>query len=315
MRERLNLRMTAILLTTIILAGGGVALIHNGQVHRQVPGLLDLAQRAESNGQLERAIGLLNTYLGFVPGDTSARARAGILTEKLARDAKTWRIVIDIYEMVLEEDPGQVEVRTRLARIYVQASRSLLASDRDRDEFRSKAMNHLNALSAETASNAELAHMLAMCQEAQGIALEKRKESVEARKQITLAVKNYRRAIDLEPKGLGSYDKLAYLLRRGTEPGTWEEADRLIDQMVEANSREASAHLARARYLLIYPDFDLPRPVAAVVSVAAGIGSRDPEHDIRTAVELAPTNAEVRLLAANVSRDPEKVREPPSRSS
>ena len=111
MREKLNAKVLAYTLALLAVLSTGWYFVNDYQVERNARYLLRLADRAEKDGQTQRAVRFLKTYLTFVPGDTDARARDGILLET----QRPSRSVADIYEQVLVRDPERHDIRRRVA--------------------------------------------------------------------------------------------------------------------------------------------------------------------------------------------------------
>ncbi|QJW99686.1 tetratricopeptide repeat protein [Frigoriglobus tundricola] len=299
MRERLNVRLTAVVLGAAFVAAVTVVLVHRWQVKRSGPGLLELAQAAEVKGRGDRAQWLLAEYLDLNPRDTAARLKYAEITAALARDSKARLAAAAAYEQVLEADPDQVEARRRLARLY--------AGDGRLREAR-KHLHHLlegPGKGAVEKSDAGDVQLMAECQEQE--------------KDLSSAAASYRRAIALDPLRVSAYKQLAWLLRHmGSDPAVRgtdiparrrDDADRVMLDAVSANLgaatsnpgedrvRQAKARLIRAEYLL-QSESDTASSSSWVFRLRP-LSNPDPE--IEAALQLDPSSAEVRLLAAKVA--------------
>jgi tetratricopeptide (TPR) repeat protein len=140
--------------------------------------------------------------------------------------------------------------------------------------FFSKALPHLRTLRKEFPKDAELAYQAGLCHE-----LDRAK---------ALAAEDYRQAIKLSPQALRPYLHLADLLRLNL--GDPDGADKIMDEMVAANMNAYGAYLARARYRL-------------------ALNKTGSEEDVVRAYELAPDDANVLLLAAQIAQDSGRIPE------
>ncbi len=272
MRGRVNFRLLAGLVTTVLLLIGLLVVLQQWQIRRNAAELLELAHTAESQGNFDRAGRLISDYLTQNPSDTKARAWYGQMIEKQAGDSKAVLAVIEVYERVVAEDPNQDDCRKKLARLYV------------RYRMYTDAMPHLLKLKDRTPNDAELADLFGICYEAQ---INKNKEAGEW----------YRQAIERDPSSIQRYVRLAIFhqkfVKKAKADGATNEgndnmakADGVMNEMVIKLPNNAFAYLARARYLKSYKADDRDSDLLAV-------------SDIRDALKLDPDNVEALLLAAN----------------
>jgi tetratricopeptide (TPR) repeat protein len=138
----------------------------------------------------------------------------------------------------------------------------------------SKALPHLGTLRKEFPKDAELAYQAGLCHE-----LDRAK---------ALAAEDYRQAIKLAPHALRPYLHLADLLRLNL--GDPDGADKIMDEMVAANMNAYGAYLARGRYRL-------------------ALNKTGSEEDVVRAYELAPDDANVLLLSAQIAQDSGRIPE------
>src|SRR5689334_7574215 len=75
MRRRLNVRFLIGLITIVVMAGGGVHLVHGYQEKGNAVALLRRADRAERGGDVAGAEKYLGRYLACRPDDEVAQAR------------------------------------------------------------------------------------------------------------------------------------------------------------------------------------------------------------------------------------------------
>ena len=83
MREKLNLRFSAYVVVSGLVLSLGWYLVHAAQVTRTADALLQVATRAEDQGQFDRAARLFSLYLDRRPTDMDALARYGQMLDKL----------------------------------------------------------------------------------------------------------------------------------------------------------------------------------------------------------------------------------------
>jgi tetratricopeptide (TPR) repeat protein len=212
---RFNVRFLAALLVVFIICGAGTHFLHGYQVKRNAGAFLDQADKAEQAAEgaegaeklahYRKAVQFLDRYLVYRASDTEARARLGMLLEKLARTPKDLTNTLLVYDAVLRRDPSRSDIRLRAVKLAIKV-------DRHTD-----ALDHLTALSAQGRSDGELHFLRAVCLEAMG-------QYKEAREAYTHAVK-------LPPVEIETYTSYAALLRqRFNDPPA---ADKIMKDMAE----------------------------------------------------------------------------------
>lgn len=272
-KRKLNVRFACILSGSLIALGACTYFVHGYQVSRNAGAMLNQAERAQSDGDLERSADYLNRYLGFAPNDTEALARYGLLLSdskfaKSARDVFRAKLVL---EKALLNDPNRHDLRRRVARMSLELG-----------QFKS-AKDDIESLTKVLPNDGELEDMLGRCHEAAGAYPEARKA--------------FERAIQFSPNELDTYARLASLLQHHTQdvlgqgetPATLlERANNLIDKMVQANDRSFRAYLLRADYRRSFFPSD-----AGTIKIVSS--------DVARARELAPNESEVLLAAAQLA--------------
>jgi tetratricopeptide (TPR) repeat protein len=251
MHRKLDLRpilwACAILVPTAI----AVHLLHSMQVRRLARTLVGRGDEALAQGQPAQALAHYAHYLGFAPDDRDAREKYVRLFDRRASPAERGRLVTLMQQLLLDR-PDLHDLRFRLVHNLIAIGRL------------GEAIQQLDALAGHWPDPAELSHMIAWCQEARG----HYRESAEC----------YRAAIKLDSKRIDSYNLLAEVLsERLRDP---EEAQRVLDAMVEANPKAYRAYLIRFRYYL-------SRGAEAVA-----------DRDLKAALDLAPNESEVVLAGA-----------------
>src|SRR5213592_3761355 len=114
--RKLNVKFLLCLLAAAAVFGGGAVLAHALQFKRIPLALLKQAGKAESEGDLRRAIGYLDRYLAFVPNDGEQRIRIALLLAdpKVAVGPKARGNAFAALDKALSYDAGRHDLR-RLA--------------------------------------------------------------------------------------------------------------------------------------------------------------------------------------------------------
>jgi cellulose synthase operon protein C len=267
MRRRLNLRvgLGAVLLLGIVWAA--VHGLHHYQVRRQADNLLAEAARAEQQGDLAEAATYLEHYLTLAPEEADALARYGLLLQRAARSGGDRLRAFFALEKALRAQPERHDVRREVVRLAIRLGRHTDARD------------HLNVLLAAFPEDGELEELQARC--------------AVATAQFAEAAEWYDRALRHAPERVDSYVERAQLLRRRLNRPA--DADRVMEQLLQANPRSLPARLARARYLWEHQGAD--RAAAELAT---------------TRQELAADDLDVLLLSADVAiaqRRPDEARD------
>ncbi|HYT87192.1 MAG TPA: tetratricopeptide repeat protein [Gemmataceae bacterium] len=299
MRRRLNLRFFACLLGALVLSGVGVNFLHAFQVQRNAGALRKYADRAEEQGQLDKAADYLKRYLTLVPGDIDARARYGLALETVAKSPRERLSALFVFDDVLRRDPQRTEIRRKAVDLALSLRRF------------SDAEFHLNTLRTASPDNGELEYLSGRCEEGLG--------------QFAKAAAWYEKAIKHAPKQIESYTHLADLWRHRLNMP--RRTDALMNKLITANA-SAEAFLARARYYreraTQEEDTAEPLPASAAGVVAVVVSPLSPltltastarltvksvreelldraGRDVAEACRLAPENPEAFLDAANLA--------------
>ncbi|HEX4589649.1 MAG TPA: tetratricopeptide repeat protein, partial [Gemmataceae bacterium] len=277
MAKRLNKRFAFSFLGSLVALGSVTHFLHGYQVHRTASAFRDRARQVENEGRLNLASDYLGRYLSLKPQDGDAQAwYAALLADKrLATSQKAKNRAWLVLNKLLYREPGRLDIR----RLAVRLAMDLGHYDEARDDIQ-------GYLRPAFPNDAELKNLLGRCHEA--LADYGRARSA------------YEDAIRQAPHDLETYGLLAKLLRTRTgdcmlpkerPAAALQEADRIIDDMVKANSKSFRAYLIRANYHR---------------TRAVGEGTKAPQalaaQDVARAQELAPDDAEVILAAAELAR-------------
>jgi tetratricopeptide (TPR) repeat protein len=255
MRRRLNFRVAAAAVVFLAVAAAVVHGLHRYQITRQTSNLLEEAARAEHQGELAEAASYLEHYLTMAPDEPEALSRYGLLLERSAHSGGDHKRAFFALEKALRAQPERHDVRRALVPLAIRLGRHTDARD------------HLNILLAAFPEDSDLQELQARC--------------AAATAQFAEAADWYERALRHDPQRVDSYVERARLLRRRLNRAA--DADRVMDQLVEANPRSLPARLARAHYLGEYHGAD--RAAA----------------ELAFARELAPDDLEVLIASAEAA--------------
>lgn len=256
MRRRLNLRVVLGAVIVLAVAAAAVHGLHHHQVTRQADKLLEEAARAEEQGELAEATTYLEHYLTMAPDEPDALARYGLLLQRSARSAADHLRAFFALEKALRGQPERHDLRRAVVRQAIRLGRHTDARD------------HLNIVLAAFPEDGELEELQARC--------------AAATTQFAEAADWYERALRHAPERVDCYVERARLLRRRLNRPA--DADRVMDQLAQANPRSLAARLARARYLLEHHGADKAAAELAFVRQ-----------------ELAPADLEVLIASADVA--------------
>jgi tetratricopeptide (TPR) repeat protein len=292
MKRSINLKLIAILLGAIILAGGGVHALHGMQIKRSAEVLLELAAESKKEGDLEKASEYLARYLRLFPNDSKTLTQYALLlaSPKVAYSELARERALAVIEKALRLAPDHRDLRRRAVDLamsmgHVAAARS-----------------HLKTLRDSTPGDGELDLLLGKTEESLG--------------EFEAAKVAYMDAIVHAPNPIEGYVRLANLLRRRLnstnveltdtlrrwfnlaekgEPANQkmdasELADRVMDArevkdgLIAKNDKSFRAYLERAKYRKTY-------------------GFKGADDDVARALALAPDEADAIVAAAEVALD------------
>ncbi|MCS6850891.1 MAG: tetratricopeptide repeat protein [Gemmataceae bacterium] len=266
--RRINTRFLLGLIITLVLLAGGVQLLHAVQSERIARALKWQADHAASEGDRRRSAQYLARYLEFAPDDVETRIHLGKLLEELYHDDRHFRDglrALQVYDRVVRTAPENEEVRRRFVPLALRLGRH------------ADALDHLKVLLDAHPDDAELHRQLAQCHEALGRYAE--------------AAQAYATATRHDPHQVETFLAWAHLLRRRLDRA--DEAEAVINTLVERNPRSADAFLARARFRLE----SLPLEQALEKGLLALA-----EQDVAAARQLEPEAANVLLAASDVAQ-------------
>jgi tetratricopeptide (TPR) repeat protein len=257
--KRLNLKLLIILLVTASVLAGSAYGVWRWQMKRNARNFLVWAEEQKQKGNLDEELNFLRRYLLLEPDDVKVQTQYALrladAVEKQA-SARLYQLAIENLNKSLRSEglskQDRRDARERLGTLYMRGGR---ADD---------AIQQLSRLLKEEPTNSQLEKKLSECELAKGN--DKRAEEL------------LRSAIEHKPDDVNLYERLAAVYQqRYKQP---EEANKILDQMVEANPQNWEAYLKRYQYRV-------------------GQGVTDAVRaDIQKALELAPDNTAVLMVAA-----------------
>jgi tetratricopeptide (TPR) repeat protein len=284
-RKSINLKGVLVVLGSALALGLAVHFLHAFQVRRNAGILLSQAEKAESAGQIPKAIDYLHRYLSLSPQSHEALARYGTLLADPSV-AKTRRALEKAYlvlEQALRQEPSRENLRRRVVQMALQLERP------------TDALEHLKRLDLDR--DAQLLSLRGRCHE--------------ALREFPMARASYQAALQLPDHDWLDYGRLAYLLRRQPAavmlkegPGAKEAsasdvhaaADAAIADLLRAHGKSFKVHLFVASYVR---EFATPQDPAKAKIEAA-------KH-VEEALQLAPDEVEVQLAYAELKQETNEI--------
>lgn len=221
MENKTVLRL-AILIGVLALLGGGGYLLWKLQVGRKAREVVARAERAEEKGDFETAARLYSEHLAVVPGDLDVQLKYADDLIKGERSAARQKDALSNFEDILRLHPGRDDVRRRAAELAFEMN------DLER------AQSDLAILLKTAKEDGHLEYLMGRC--------------LEQEAQYARAEEHYASAIRHEaPERFEAAQRRAILLRDRLDRK--EDADRVIEAMVESGRDDYRAYLGRGRYL------------------------------------------------------------------
>jgi len=265
--KRLNVKLLVILFVGVVVLSGAAFGLWVMNTSRTLEALKLEAQKLEEKGDRETAIRYFGRYLRQVPDDAEAAGQYAMLLADWAEDPNAPRsanqFAFQELERALRLDASRDDIRRRLIK-YTMARRRI-----------ADAIQHIEVLLEKFPEDGELHARLAQCHVSQN--------------RLDEARAAFDKSIEMDPTRVDTYLAYAVLLRGKLDLS--EDADALIDSMVETNPEDYRSHLVRCSYFQAY----------GLVEEAW--------QDILEAAKLAPEEMEVLLMAANLARRTKRVDE------
>ncbi len=226
--KRLNVKLLVILFVGVVVLTGAAFGLWMMNTSRTLEALKLEAQRAQEDGDTDKAIDFYGRYIKQVPEDSDAAGEYALLVADWAETPGTPRHATQIayreLERALRLDSSRDDIRRRLI-TYTMARRRF-----------ADAVENINILLEKNPEDGELLARLAQCYASQ--------------KRLDDAREAYAKSIAADPQRVDSYLGYAVLLR--SEFDDVAAADELIDSMVETNPDDYRSHLVRCTYFRAY---------------------------------------------------------------
>jgi tetratricopeptide (TPR) repeat protein len=287
-QRQLNVKFLIILLAAVAVLSGATYGVYRFQVKRSARGLLYQAQQAEAKGDRVKAADYLERYLLYSPEDMDNLIRFGSLVApdpETATPAEAQRAA-SAYERVVLRNPDRADIRRRAVEMetkigdFMGARQNLLVllAPEGSSSLDDTTLSDLEGQLDKAPKDGRLMWQLGQCYDATG--------------KLDWGVACYEKARRATPTLIDAYVRLARNLRRqglASRADAAMDAVEVKDGVVAMNPKDSRAYVERARYRQSYR---LPTPTTAPEAVAA---------DAERARELAPENADVLLLSADVA--------------
>jgi tetratricopeptide (TPR) repeat protein len=260
-----SVKRLGILVASIgVIAGLGFG-VRQLQVGRLAKSVVEVADLAEKELDFRKAERLYSQRLQVMPNDVEVMLKYADLLSKMDNSPNTLRRAYDHYTEVLNRSPGREDARRSLADLAV----------RNKDYLR--AQRDVAILLKAHPDDGELHYMMGLCTE---------DEKVE--QNANIAVGHFRDAIEFKsPHLIEAYQHWAALLRdRLHQP---QEANKKIEEMVQANPNDYRVYLERGLYL---------RRLASEKGVEDRESLRQAKEALHKALELAPSEPMVSIELA-----------------
>ncbi|GIW83600.1 MAG: hypothetical protein KatS3mg106_113 [Gemmataceae bacterium] len=258
----INKRFLFRLVLILLLFTGALWGLHQLQAERIPEALLSQAQRAEEEHRLDAAIHYYRQYLEFRRDDVEARIRLAQLLRQRHSQGRTLAEVLFLYDQILHADPQRHDIRREALATALRIGRY------------SDALVHAEALLETFPEDPLLWQQLGAAQAGLN--------------RLPEARRCYEKAVQLAPRELLAYQRLAQLLWRNlNDPSAARE---VLERMVQAIPSDPEAHLTRARFEMY---------LAEDGSGGGGDSGVAVQH-LQRVCELDPENLEASLLLAEI---------------
>ena len=283
-----TVKRVGILLGIFVLLGGTSFALWRFQVERKAQGVVARAEKAEEEGDYARAAELYREYLTVKPTDVEVKVKYADVLSKSDWAARQPELALKIYEDVIGQFAGREDVRRRAAEMAAELA------TRSGGNLFERARDHLAILLKTAPNDGHLEFLMGRCYEED--------------KEYDLAAKSYGSAIEHgAPERIEAARRRAMLL---DSLGRTDEADQVINAMVESAPDDYRVYLERGRYR------NRPDPpgrgdgVRKALKKAPGLGLGwlafylGGGDDFRKALQLAPKRPEVyREVAGAAERE------------
>lgn len=218
--RQLNSRLLSIVAGVVVLMLASTYAVHGWQARQVTSSSLQNARDAVAAGKIADALNCFEEYCNSAPNDVNALAEFAILSDEARDRPRGGKGVFILFERVLRKDQTRDDVRRRLVVTAIELGRF------------PDALSHVKVLQQTYPKEGLFDYQAGLCHEK----LSNHKSAVEA----------FQAAIDDLPEMIEPWEHLAWLLR--AEFGKTEEAEQLMQRLVQVNSQNSVAWIARAKF-------------------------------------------------------------------
>lgn len=274
---RVNYFLLIVLCVVCVVGTGAAYLLWRFQMQRHASVLYEAANEAAEKDDVRTVVQYLSSYVSFRPDDTEAKVKlANAYADLSEREDVTFEEMGKaqrVLEETVRKNPDETELTKRLVKFYGRVGRT-------RDS-----LDHLGYMLDKDPDNGEL-----LVLKTQYLLQERSEnEAIECGYQV-IGYDEDSDTFDAQkakaPDSINTYAAIAALLynRRNER----ELAERIVDQMIEANPDSAEAYLMRGKFYTTFNQEDRGK------------------EDIEKAFELDPENADVLLAVAEAASKDEQ---------
>ncbi|NQV23754.1 MAG: VanZ family protein [Rhodopirellula sp.] len=226
--RQINYRLLGIVAGVSGLMLASTYAVHGWQVRRVSGSLLQQARTAVASGRPAEARQYFEQYCNASPSDVNALAEFAILSDDLRERPRGGKGVFMLFERVLRKDQTRDDIRRRIVITAIELGRY------------SDALSHVKVLRQTHPKDGLFDYQAGICHEKLS--------------DFKLAAEAFQAAIDDTPELVEPWEHLAWLLH--SELGKVTEAEELMARLVQVNSQNADAWVARAKLNLRTQQFD-----------------------------------------------------------
>jgi predicted Zn-dependent protease len=218
-----TIKHLAILIVVFGAVGGGGYLLWQFQVGRMARDVVVRAAQAGEKKDFATAEQLYREYLAVLPDDLNVMFSYADVILAAEKTSKRQSEALDIYTEILRQMPGREDARQKAAELAVELG----------GNYYQAARRHLSILLRSQKDDGHLEFLMGQCYEHE--------------KENAKAAASYQAAIEHKaPERLEACQHLATLLRERL--GQPDQADQVIEAMVQSDPRNARVYLERGRY-------------------------------------------------------------------
>lgn len=218
--RQINYRVLGIVAGVVGLMLASTYAVHGWQARRVAGSSLQNARDALAAGEIPDALNYYEEYCNSAPNDVNALADFAILSDEARDRPNGGKGVFMLFERVLRKDQTRDDIRRRLVVTAIELGRF------------ADALSHVKVLQQTFPKEGLFDYQAGICHEK----LSHHKAAAEA----------FQAAIDDLPEMIEPWEHLARLLHE--QFGKTDEAEGLMQRLVQVNPQNAAAWIARARF-------------------------------------------------------------------